>query len=87
MIVSRSYKLEGGSNILHDPALAFVNLVVVHRTGLEYDIVMTTPGNRECQHHVSAGQIEFLEPGAVDHSVGGAEEPITPETVFVIYSY
>lgn len=86
MIVARSYKLEGGSNILYDPALAFVNLVVVERTGLEYDIVLTPPGNRECQHNVSGGQLIFLEPGAVNHSVLEVE-PFTPETVFVIYTY
>lgn len=65
----------GGTSDIHAYNLIDVTVLEVNREGLQHDIITSgTPGNRQCKHDNTAGEIGF-----------DTDVPSNGETVFVVF--
>lgn len=66
MIGTKTYKLNIGSDFIIDSLLAYSNILRVKREGLGFNLVDSTPVDRECLYTSAEGKIQFQNAGSIE---------------------
>jgi len=78
-----------GTSVVTDPRIAYVNMLMVRRRGLEYDLVSGTPVNRQCRHDPASGSVIFDSSLPFTNSLADPDDftgaAILSENVSLIY--
>jgi hypothetical protein len=67
-VTSKIYIGGAGDVSIIDAVLAYTVISRVQRSGVEYNVVYTTPGSRQVRYVASEGRLTFLNPFSGDPS-------------------
>lgn len=81
-VTSKIYIVQGGATSLTDSALAYTTITRVQRSGVEHDIVTTTPTSRQVKYTSNEGKLTFLIP----FNGNGANDVDDFEDIIVTYN-